>query len=231
MVIYYSYICSKNNIKGALEMKKTIYTAVLALCLSLVGISSSAFASEVLDEPKNSDKRVVGTEHPTPYSQITTYSNGSASEVDFSEATFYDEAGNVIEPPMDSNTDLVTPLGTGSSDGSWSSGSGYTCVTGVIVKAWYNYPKIHMSFKADFCINHGTYAYDNISKVYLPDMNVWDWEDLKIQSGSGSKETSASPASGGISAKVRRTEDSNSTLERVTLYVQNDRYWVDSTFK
>lgn len=96
-------------------MKKIIYAAGLALCLSLASISSSAIASEGLDVPKNTVKQILETKHPTPYSQITTYSNGSASGVDFSEATFYDEAGNVIEPPMDSDTDLVTPLASGTS--------------------------------------------------------------------------------------------------------------------
>ncbi|RNC95401.1 hypothetical protein [Lysinibacillus halotolerans] len=151
-------------------MKKLIYTAGFALGLSLAGISSSAFASEGVDsstnnvlveqnalfekanenllEPKNSVKRSLGTDHPTPYSQITTYSDGSASGVDFSEATFYDEAGNVIEPPMDSDTDLITPLSDGTSGGTWSSGSGYNCAKGVKVSGWYSYPSIEMNFKA-----------------------------------------------------------------------------------
>ncbi|MFJ7983162.1 hypothetical protein ACIQ1D_23215 [Lysinibacillus xylanilyticus] len=50
----------------------------------------------------------MGTEHPTPYSQITAYLDGSVTGVDFSEATFYDEEGNVIETPIESDTNLVT---------------------------------------------------------------------------------------------------------------------------
>ena len=210
-------------------MKKIIYAAGLALFLSIAGICTSTFASGGLDESKNAVKRSWGTEHPTPYSQITKYSDGSASGVDFSEATFYDEAGNVIEPPMDSDTDLITPLSDGTTGGSWSSGSGYTCVTGVKVKGWYDYPSIEMSFKADFCVNAGTLAYDEISRVYSPYMNVWDYENL-TQAVHRSKETSQYSAYGGISAKVRRYEDSNATLEHVYLRVQNDKYWVDSSF-
>ncbi|MGG2072855.1 hypothetical protein AB1J28_05865 [Lysinibacillus irui] len=231
-------------------MKKLIYAAGLALSLSLAGISSSAFASEVEDsssnkvlveqnalfekanenllELKNSAKRSLGTDHPTPYSQITTYSDGSATGVDFSEATFYDEAGNEIEPPMDNDTDLITPLSDGTSGGTWSSGSGYTCVKGVKVLGWYSYPSIEMSFKADFCMNSGTY--DEISRVYSPYMNVFDWEQPLNQGVFRAKETSEYSAYGGISAKVRRYENSNATLEHVYLRVQNDTYWVDSSF-
>ena len=208
-------------------MKKIIYAAGLALCLSIAGISSSAFASEGLDEPKNSVKRSLGTEHPTPYSQITKYSDGSVIGVDFSEATFYDEAGNVIEPPMDNDTDLVTPLSTGTSEGSWSIGSGYACVTKVKVLAWYNYPKVEMGFYADFCINYGTYAYDSISDVYLPIMSFPQWENLTKEQGT--TETAFSPASGGYSAKVKRTDGGNYTIEYVYLKIQNDRYWIESS--
>lgn len=65
------------------------------------------------NEMINPIKRSLDTEHPTPYSHITTYSDGSVTGVDFSEATFYDEEGNVIEPPINSDTDLITPLSNG----------------------------------------------------------------------------------------------------------------------
>lgn len=210
-------------------MKKIIYAAGLALCLSLASISSTAIASEGLDVPKNAVKQILETEHPTPYSQITTYSNGSASGVDFSEATFYDEAGNVIEPPMDSDTDLVTPLASGTSEGTWSNGSGYSCVKKVKVLAWYAYPSIEMGFYADFCINSGATAYDTISDVYLPIMSFPNWENLTRQLTK--TETLDSPASGGYSAKVKRTASSNYTLEHVYLKVQKDSYKVETSFK
>ena len=209
-------------------MKKMIFAAGLALCLSLASISSSAFASEGLDVTKNSVKQILETEHPTPYSQITKYSNGSASGVDFSKATFYDEAGNVIEPPMDSDTDLVTPLAEGTSEGSWSNGSGYSCVKKVKVLAWYAYPKIEMGFYADFCVNSGTTTYDTISDVYLPIMNFPNWENPTRQLTK--TETANSPASGGYSAKVQRSKDSNYTMEHVYLKVGKDKYEVESTF-
>lgn len=116
----------------------------------------------------------------------------------------------------------------GTSGGTWNKGSGYACVKGVKVSGWYSYPSIEMSFKADFCTYVG--AYDEITRVYSPYMNFYDWEQPIKQDIYRPKETSEYSAYGGISAKVRRYEGSNASLEHVHLRVQNDAYWVDSSF-
>ncbi len=234
----------KNN-KGVLEMKKLLYAAGLSLGLSFFGMSSSAFASESVDSLSNQDfveqnasfekeenglinptKRSLGTEHPTPYSQITTYSDGSVTGVDFSEATFYDEEGNVIEPPIDSDTDLITPFSSGSTGGSWSNGSGYSCVSGVTVYAGTLIPSVDMRFKADFCTHQG--AYDEITRVYSTSVDAYDWKFLD-QGVFRAKETLDYAAYGGIKAQIRYTSDGNLHTDHVYLRVRNDKYWVDSS--
>ncbi|WP_223555931.1 hypothetical protein [Lysinibacillus sphaericus] len=227
-------------------MKKLIYAAGLSLGLSFFGMSSSAFASESVDSLSNQDlveqnasfekeenglinpsKRSLGTEHPTPYSQITTYSDGSVTGVDFSEATFYDEEGNVIEPPIDSDTDLITPLSDGTTGGSWSSGSGYSCVTGVTVYAGRLAPIVDMRFKADFC----TYkdSYDKISRVYKESVEAYEWSFLD-QGVFRDTETLDYSAYGGIKAQVRHKKDGALRTDYVYLRVKDDSYWVDSSF-
>ncbi|GAB0170004.1 hypothetical protein LSPCS325_34410 [Lysinibacillus sp. CTST325] len=172
-------------------------------------------------------KRSLGTEHPTPYSQVTTYSNGSVTGVDFSEATFYAEEGNVIEPPIDSDTNLITPLSEGTTGGSWSNSSGYSCVKGVTVYAGTLIPSVNLRFKADFCTHQG--AYDEISRVYSTAVSAFEWD--YIDTGVfRPKETLEYSAYGGIKAKVRPKEGANLRTDYVYLRVKNDSYSVDSSF-
>lgn len=228
-------------------MKKLIYAASLSLGLSFFGISSSAFASESVDSLSNQDvveenvslekeenglinpnKRILSTEHPTPYSQITTYSNGSVAGVDFSEATFYDEEGNVIEPPIDSDTNLITPLSEGTTGGTWSNGSGYSCAKGVTVYAGTLIPSVDLRFKADFCSHQG--AYDELSRVYSASVSAYEWDFIGTPGVYRAKETLEYSAYGGIKAKVRPKEGANQRTDYVYLRVAKDTYWVDSSF-
>ena len=58
---------------------------------------------------------------------------------------------------------LVTPFTSGRTGGSWSNGSGYSCVTRATVYAEVLAPSVDMRYKADLC-NYKE-AYDEISRV------------------------------------------------------------------
>lgn len=178
---------------------------------------------ELLDSI-NPDKKQLGiTKVIDPYTQVTAYPDGSEEEIviDFSEATFYDENGNVIE---NVDNDQITPYYSDIEGGSWNSGSGYSCVTGAKVSA-YNL-QLTMSFKADFCNNKSTY--DNISRIYAVDITAPYWE--VIDSGVfRSNETFEYSAYGGVKLKYRLKSDGLLFTGHSYLRVGNDTYWVDTS--
>ena len=243
-------------IKGDLKMKKHVFSGMLALGLTFVGLTTSSFAAEQLDplsiesikevhpdvevqnqlieklengemlDSNNPEKKSLGeTEYIDAYTTVTTFPDGSRiiQGVDFSEATFYDEEGNEIE--KNSDEILVTPLATeGVSGGTWTSGSGYSCVTGAKVHE-HKYG-ITIDFKADFCMNHDTY--DNLKRVYGVEVVAYDWDIL----GEGvfrPTETSEYSAYGGVKVKARYSETSDAVTDYLYLRVGDDDYWLDTS--
>lgn len=233
-----------------MKIKNFMRLGVLALGLIFFGTSTTVFASEDLDytstikenyqdvevqnrliqKVKNGElldsndpyKKHLGLiEIIDPYTQITTYPDGSKKTVtiDFSEATFYDEGGNIIENVDNSQ---ITPFGV--IGGNWNTGSGYACVRGATVSdlTW----DVKILFKADFCNNQGTY--DNINRIYAIDIKAHDWSIL--DSGTFREtETFQYSAYGGVKAQIRPSKDSKLYTEYVYLRVGNDKYWVDSS--
>lgn len=208
-------------------MKKFLYTLSLTICLSFLGINSTVFASgnagnETSVYSTNPDKQHLSvTEYPTPYTQITTFPDGSKTVIDFSKATFFDKEGNLIE------SDLITPFADGTTGGDWNIGSGYRCVKNIEVYVKSLLKNIDMRFKADFCLNQG--GFDEITRVYNERIETYEWEIL-AKGVFRQKETHEYSAYGGIKVKARYKEGGNQTTAYVYLRVKEDRYWVDAYY-
>lgn len=195
-----------------------------------------------LFDSENPKKRHLGIKKQIhKYTTITTFPDGSVIEekVDFSDATFYDEDGNVINNPFTplTNTELeelekaeepeFSTMASVISGGSWSSGSGYRCVNGINVQkeVWGRYGA---EYSADFCLYDG--AYDHLQRVY--GVRLWFDGDFDIldQGVFRSRETIDYSAYGGVKFKVSTGPDSETSTQWLYLRVGSNNYWYTSTY-
>ncbi|MED1535489.1 hypothetical protein [Bacillus pseudomycoides] len=183
---------------------------------------------EVLDNI-NPEKAVLGKkEKINNTTTVTTYPDGSkeVSGIDYSEAKFFDEKGNEVQPKKQALKGEEGPQGS-ISGGDWTSGSGYSCVRGAKV-----YSKVisqfSASYYADYC-NH-TGAYDKLDRVWGLSLSApggdYTLEEFKV---FRQWERSGYSAYGGLAFKYT---DKNGGATRQWLYIRvgNDTAWEDANF-
>ncbi|MEH7708086.1 hypothetical protein COF68_31770 [Bacillus toyonensis] len=158
---------------------------------------------------------------------VTTYPDGSKelSGIDYSEAKFFDEKGNEVQPKSQDIKGITGPQGS-ISGGTWTSGSGYSCVQGAkVVRS--KYSNFTASFKADFCYHQG--AFDKISRIYsvLVDAPGGDY-DTEGEGLFREWENASYSAYGGVKFKYTRLPDGGSSTQYLFLRVGGDRAWEDS---
>jgi hypothetical protein len=202
---------------------------------------------ELLDNA-NPNKRALGIQKQIDKNTIlTTYPDGSESlqGIDYSEATFYDENGNETENPYEriENSDFVmvvepnedepvmvmawgiTKDPVGVSGGTWSSGTGYSCVKGAKVYDWL-YGSIEAYFFTDFCNLNG--AYDTLNRVYgvyIETGETWSILDEGVFRASENVEYSAF---GGVKFQAKVSADSSMKTYYLYVRVGGDSYWYES---
>ncbi|EJV74117.1 hypothetical protein [Bacillus cereus] len=181
---------------------------------------------EMLDNINPAKEKLGKKEKLNDTTTLTTYPDGSKelSGIDLSEAKFFDEKGNEVQPKPQDIKGITGPQGS-ISGGTWTSGSGYSCLTGAKVFRE-KYSNFRASFKADFCTHQG--AYDQISRIYAIDIDA-PGGDFDIQ-GEGifrQWENGTYSAYGGVNFKYSRTDGGSST-QYLYLRVGGDRYWEDS---
>ena len=129
--------------------------------------------------------------------------------------------------PVEPVEGSISVMSADSSGGTWTTGSGYSCVSGLKIEG--SKYRIGATFKANFCINEGIYVYDNISRIYevLPRAHSWDI----MQDGIfRPKESSELPALGGVKFSAKANEDSTQTAEYIYLSVGKDSFKLTGTF-
>ncbi|MFE4525833.1 hypothetical protein ACFRCQ_27735 [Cytobacillus firmus] len=193
-------------------------------------------------DSENPKKRHLGIKKQIDkYTTITTFPDGSMIEekIDFSNATFYDEDGNVISNPFTSLTDSelkelekaeepeFSTMASVISGGTWTSGSGYRCVNGIDVEKNV-FGTYGASYSADFCTYDG--SYDHLQRVYA--VRLWSDGDFDILSQGvfRSRETADYSAYGGVKFKVSTGPDSGTSTEWLYLRVGGNNYWYTSTY-
>ncbi|MFE7822200.1 hypothetical protein ACFU1R_29050 [Priestia megaterium] len=165
------------------------------------------------------------------YTTLTTFPDGSQTleGIDLSKAKFYDENGNEVTKDVKSDkikTNSVQAAGV-ISGGTWSSGSGYSCVKGIKVfkQIIANYSA---KFYADFCNNSG--AYDKLSRVYGVDIEAGESWSILDQGVFRSNENGTYSAYGGVKYQAKARPDSNMVTRYLYLRVGNDKYWYQSNY-
>lgn len=170
---------------------------------------------EVLDNI-NPEKAVLGKkEKINNTTTVTTYPDGSkeVSGIDYSEAKFFDEKGNEVQPKFQDLKGITGPQGS-ISGGSWSNGSGYSCVKGAKVYRQV-YSQYSASYYADYCHHQG--AYDKLDRVWGLSLAApggdYDLEDFDV---FRTWEKSGYSAYGGVAFKFTHKDGG---AERKWLYI------------
>jgi len=183
---------------------------------------------EMLDNI-NPEKKALGKkEKINETTTLITYPDGSKEEygIDYSEAKFFDEKGNEVQPKKQALKGEKGPQGS-ISGGDWTSGSGYSCVRGAKV-----YSKVisqfSASYYADYCNHNG--AYDKLDRVWGLSLAApggdYTLEEFKV---FRQWERSGYSAYGGLAFKYT---DKNGGATRQWLYIRvgNDTAWEDANF-
>ncbi|MBJ8031064.1 hypothetical protein [Bacillus cereus group sp. N21] len=181
---------------------------------------------EMLDNINPEKAALAKKEKINDTTTVTTYPDGSkeVSGIDYSEAKFFDEKGNEVQPKKEDLKGITGPQGS-ISGGTWSSGSGYSCVQGATVYR-NKYSHFDVSYKVDYCNHNG--AYDKLDRVYGIDIDA-PGGDFDIQ-GEGvfrTWESSGYSAYGGVNFKYLETGAGSST-QYLYIRVGNDSAWEDS---
>lgn len=200
-------------------MKKTLYfffTILLSINVT------SAFADEAIVENSGMD--------------IVVKTDSSETRIDFSNAEFYDQNGNIVQSPDISelyaqviNTEkgkqirITNPntMYRDTSGGSWISGSGYRAVRGLYVS---HYNSASVSFNADLeLINR---APDRLNRVYNVKVSTTAVGiQGYVRQGVFNSIEGNYPAYGGVQYILNYGNGSN--VKAVYLKVANDSFYID----
>lgn len=211
-----------------MKTKKIITSGVVAL--SLIGTSAPVFASSVSSNTISKPSQTISFKEDAD--TFVTATSTSTTILDFSEAVFLDDNGNEVNKSEVLKTINPVPVNpylrsSSSSGGSWSSGTGYRAVRGLLVR----------SKKSNFTLQYKA-SFTNVQKGYDKIDGIYDFQAY----GDGSWKTNSKgvfrpnekigySAFGGISGQ-RTIPQLGGGQRTETLYsyirVGNDKFWVDS---
>lgn len=164
-------------------------------------------------------------------------SNDITLSIDFSESTFYDEEGNIVDkdevmktivPINETNTGGFIPFGASYTPGSLSTGSGYAVNKGMKITGKEGVIVLNIEYRADITrVNQG---YDRIDRIYGATVwggGSWDWISQGVFRRN---ETLQYSAYGGVKGQWDIL-GYGTTTKYLYLRVGNDRIWLDHNIK
>ncbi|MDA3965887.1 hypothetical protein [Enterococcus thailandicus] len=152
-------------------------------------------------------------------------------QVDFTDATFYDENGNEvnkdkvvenINKEIEESKDPIQTFSTWREGGSWTSGSGYSSCKGTAIHGLYS--GFELVLKADYTSVKGNY--DQIDRIYSVNWAGVGNFSLISQGIFRAKEQSGCSAYGGAKGAWNFSNISKSLY--LYFRVGNDTAWIDS---
>ncbi|MBY7121162.1 hypothetical protein ILS93_03415 [Bacillus sp. 16GRE42] len=185
---------------------------------------------ETLDNVNPEKKSLGKKERISETATLTTFPDGSKEEtgIDYSEAKFFDEKGNEVQPSkVQPIKGIKGPQGS-ITGGTWTSGSGYSCVKGA--KVWrQSYGNFNVQYYVDYCNHNG--AYDKLDRVWGRTLsNVHGSYSIEKEGVFRTWEQSGGYAAYGGVKFAYTDENGRSSTQYLYVHVGNDRAWEDANF-
>lgn len=223
---------------GEREMKNNKKIIIGTFCL-VYALKSLFFGITVCAQTDESihNNYVISSKKINPYViETKTVSNNNSLDnvavftMDFTDAEFFDESGNLVDKDkvMETMKPVSETYGAGTSGGSWQTGSGYAVCKGMKVSGNAGKIGLQVSYKVDFQILQRNY--DRLDRVYgatIDGLGTWSW----ISNGVfRPREQAGYSAYGGIKGQwtVNWPGLPGGTSTKYLYFrVGNDTYWLD----
>lgn len=205
-------------------------------------LGSQVSAAETIEEEQSSV--TVSSEKISPYvlemkAEPTISNRGGIEDtetttvvrMDFTDAEFYDESGNLVnkESVMETIVPAPSVRSAGTSGGTWQTGSGYAVCKGMTITGQAGAIGLTVKYKVDFQINQG--VYDKLDRVYgatVDGLGTWTWLANGVFRAT---ETAGYSAYGGVKGQWTVTPGLGLPAGTSTKYlyfrVGNDTFWLD----
>lgn len=210
--------------------------AVFSLSLPASNVSADTIeespASTIISSEKISPYVLEFKSVPTTFARTAVNSNEVTTvTLDFSEAEFYDEDGQIVnkDAVMETVQPTIQTRGASSSGGSWQTGSGYAVCKGMKVKGNAGKIGLEINYKVDF--QNIQKGYDRLDRVYgatADGLGSWSWMSNGV---FRAKETAQYSAYGGVKGQWTVAPGlglpSGTSTKYLYFRVGNDKFWLD----
>lgn len=228
-------------------MTKTFSKFALSIAVGTIfwvgfPLISQVSAAETVEKEQSS--LTVSSEKISPYvlemkAEPTIYNREGTADpetttvvrIDFTDAEFYDESGNLVDKESVMETIVPAPSvrSAGTSGGTWQTGSGYAVCKGMTVTGQAGKVGLTVKYKVDFQNNQG--VYDRLDRVYgatADGLGTWTWLSNGVLRAN---ETAGYSAYGGVKGQWTVTPGLGLPPGTSTKYlyfrVGNDTFWLD----
>lgn len=234
----------KNNIKKCFFIFTLLFSSVFTFIphskVNADQINPDNTESEnTLISSKKISEYVIETQYLSNNDKLrdSLYRDTITLQYDFSDAEFFDEAGNLVNKDEVMKTIVptlpqISTYGASTSGGTWSHGTGYAVCKGMTVKGTSGaVATLTITYKVDF--QNVQKGFDQLNRVYsanVDGLGTWAWTSNGVFRQT---ETATYSAYGGVKGQwtvtISPLPPSTST-KYLYFRVGNDTFWLDHNF-